>query len=172
MSSDAEQVHDGLLRDGPRLVPCSTQAGPVSARQRMRSAGPRGHFWQTLFDVALVRVALAPQHHRRLIDYGIGLADVAKKTSRLDSILRISYFDVHGFEAKMLHFQIQVIASNGKRKVYAALGIKTLSLDCGLEARAIGRSRVSVPPSTSVAARKSWSIASWRQLAQFAREAA
>jgi TDG/mug DNA glycosylase family protein len=170
--SVAGQVLDDLLRDGLRIVFCGTQAGTVSARKRAYYAGPGNRVWQTRFDVGLVPAVLQPQDYPHLLDHGIGLTDMAKVTSGPDSSLRSSHFDPEGFATKVLRFQPHLIAFNGKRAAAAALGVTTGSLQYGLQDRALGRSRISILPSTSGAARGFWTIEPWQEAARLARAAA
>ena len=53
-----------------------TAAGRVSARRGLYYAGNR--FWRTLHEVGLTPIELRPGEHGKLLDYGIGLTDLAK----------------------------------------------------------------------------------------------
>lgn len=170
--SGAGQVLEDLLRDNLRVVFCGTQAGTASALKRAYYAGPGNRFWQTLFDIGLVPTVLQPHDYPRLLDHGIGLTDMAKATSGLDSGLRRVHFDAAGFEDKMLRFRPRLISFNGKRAASAALGVASTALEYGLQRRMIGGARIYVLPSTSGAARAFWNIGPWREAARLASEAA
>jgi TDG/mug DNA glycosylase family protein len=89
----AGDVLQDLLRQGLKAVFCGTQAGSQSARRGAYYAGRGNRFWPTLHDVGLTSVRLAPEQYARLLDCGIGLTDVAKKTSGADSLLRPTHVD-------------------------------------------------------------------------------
>ena len=90
---NADDVLTDLLQPGLRAVFCGTQAGTQSARRGAYYAGRGNRFWPTLHDVGLTPVRLAPEQYPMLLDYGIGLTDMAKKTSGADSLLRPDHVD-------------------------------------------------------------------------------
>ena len=65
-----------LLANNLELVIVGTAAGRVSGRRGLYYAGNR--FWRTLHEVGLTPIELRPGEHGKLLDYGIGLTDLAK----------------------------------------------------------------------------------------------
>jgi TDG/mug DNA glycosylase family protein len=73
-----------LLAGNLKLVIVGTAAGPTSARKRLYYAGPGNRFYRTLHEVGLTPIELPPSDYAKLLDYGIGLTDLAKGTSGPD----------------------------------------------------------------------------------------
>lgn len=162
MSAD---ILPDVLEPGLRVVFCGTQAGAASARLGAYYAGPGNKFWPVLHQIGLVPVTILPADFRSLLRYGIGLTDVAKRTSGPDSALRGGHFDVAGFTARIAASQPRVLAFNGKRAAQAALGISEGRLAYGLQSHRLADADIYVLPSTSGAAAGFWSIEPWKQLA-------
>ena len=164
INPDAEQVLEDLLRNDLDVVFCGTQAGAVSAQRHAYYAGPGNRFWTILHESALVPSVLVPHEYRKLLDFRIGLTDVAKCTFGPDAILRRRHFRIDDFRRKIADNAPRVVAFNGKKAASAALGIPSRRLGYGLQAVRIGRSSVFVLPSTSGAARAYWSAGPWMAL--------
>jgi len=160
-----EDILPDVLEPGLRVVFCGTQAGAVSARRRAYYAGPGNKFWTVLHQTGLMPVKLAPEEFRSLPRYGIGLTDVAKRTSGPDAALRGSHFDVAGFTARIAGSTPGIVAFNGKRAAQAALGIREGRLAYGLQPGKLAGAKIYILPSTSGAAAGFWSIEPWKQLA-------
>lgn len=160
-----DDILPDVLEPGLRVVFCGTQAGTVSARLGAYYAGPGNKFWPVLHQIGLVPVRLQPKEFRTLPRYGIGLTDVAKRTSGPDSVLRGGHFDVAGFTARIAANRPRILAFNGKRAAQAALGISEGRLAYGLQARRLADADLYILPSTSGAAAGFWSIEPWKQLA-------
>ena len=154
-----------ILEPGLRVVFCGTQAGAASARLGAYYAGPGNKFWPVLHEIGLVPKRLRPEEFRTLPRYGIGLTDVAKRTSGPDSALRGGHFDVAGFTARIAANRPRFIAFNGKRAAAAALGAAGANLDYGRQPFELAGAGVFILPSTSGAAAGFWSIEPWKQLA-------
>ena len=154
-----------VLEPGLRVVFCGTQAGAASARRGAYYAGPGNKFWPVLHEIGLVPVRLRPEEFRTLPRYGIGLTDVAKRTSGPDSALRGGHFDVAGFTARIAANRPRILAFNGKRAAQAALVISEGRLAYGLQTQRLAGADIYVLPSTSGAAAGFWSIEPWKQLA-------
>jgi TDG/mug DNA glycosylase family protein len=162
-------VIDGILPDvlepGLSVVFCGTQAGAASARRGAYYAGPGNKFWPVLYQIGLVPVRLRPEDFRTVTRYGIGLTDVAKRSSGPDSALRGSHFDVTGLAARIAAHGPRILAFNGKRAAQAALGVGEGRLAYGRQAEMLAGTDIYVLPSTSGAAAGFWSIEPWKQLA-------
>jgi TDG/mug DNA glycosylase family protein len=151
-----------LLAPGLRVVVCGTQAGTQSARRGAYYAGPGNRFWPTLHDAGLTPVRLAPEQYARLIDYGIGLTDVAKKTSGADSQLRREHVD-RTFLEKIARYAPRFLAFNGKRAASLALEVSGPMLGYGRQDRMIGRTELYILPSSSGAASGFWDARHWHE---------
>jgi len=151
-----------LLAPGLRIVFCGTAAGDVSALLRAPYAGPGNRFWWVLHEVGLTERVLRPVDFRELLDFGIGLTDVAKHAIGRDNRLVRADFDAASVVEKAERFAPRVLAFVGKRAAQEVCGGP---VGYGHGDRAIGSSEVWVLPSTSGAARGFWDIGPWRDLA-------
>lgn len=161
----SDDILPDVLEPGLRVVFCGTQAGAASARRGAYYAGPGNKFWPVLHQVGLVPVRLQPEDFRSLPRYGIGLTDVAKRTSGPDSALRGGHFDVAGLVSRIAAHAPRIVAFNGKRAAQAALGIGSDQPAYGLQAGKLADADIYILPSTSGAAAGFWSIEPWKQLA-------
>ena len=147
---------------------CGTAAGHKSAQRGCYYAGPGNKFWPTLAQVGLTPRRLRPEEFHEVLCYGLGLTDLAKKVSGLDSDLRTSDFDVIGFRDRLLQAAPRFVAFNGKKAAATYLGVRTQELTFGPLSVRIGDAQVFVLPSTSGAASGHWSIEPWKALARLA----
>ncbi len=149
------------------LVVCGSAAGTVSAQRGAYYAGPGNRFWPMLHRAGLTPVQLYPQDFPSVLEYGIGLTDIAKKTFGADSVLRPGDFDREALRAKIEMFQPQILAFNGKNAASRFFGgAVSYGWQPGLD---IGVTRLCVMPSTSGAARGFWNEAPWFELADAVR---
>ena len=151
-----------MLEPGLRIVFCGTAAGAVAARVGAPYAGPGNRFWWVLHETGLTPRRLAPAEFRTLPRYGIGLTDVAKFTSGSDSSLARSDFDAAAVVDRVERFRPAILAFVGKRAAEEVLGRR---VDHGPQDERMGATDVWVVPSTSGAARGSWDVRPWRELA-------
>jgi double-stranded uracil-DNA glycosylase len=164
------QVNDtlpDLLRANLKLVFCGTAASVISAREGAYYANPTNRFWHTLHLVGLTPRQLSPKEFPQLLDYGIGLTDLAKHASGNDSVLSKSDFDAETFRQKMATYQPKIIAFTSKKGASIALNTTTTKLKYGLQPEKIEQSQVWVLPSPSGAARSYWDESVWQALADF-----
>ncbi len=147
------------------MVFCGTAAGAVSARKGAYYAGPGNRFWHTLHEIGLTSGRLEPAEFARVLDFGIGLTDVAKTVSGSDRELPRHAFDSAGLERKIRQFCPRVLAFNGKRSASQFFNRKTVQY--GRQDVGIGETVVFVLPSTSGAARKFWNVTFWFEVARF-----
>ena len=156
-----------ILAPGLGVVFCGTAAGAVSARKGAYYAGPGNRFWQTLHEVGLTSRRLEPVEFATVLDFGIGLTDVAKTVSGSDSELPRHAFDPAGLERKIRRFcsPPRALAFNGKRSASEFFDRKIVQY--GRQQATIGETAVFVLPSTSGAARKFWDATFWFEVARF-----
>jgi TDG/mug DNA glycosylase family protein len=159
-----------VLAPSLAVVFCGTAAGEKSAARGTYYAGPGNSFWTTLYAVGLTPRQLIPAEFRTLPSFGIGLTDIAKCRSGNDAALAACDFDVPAFGEKVRRFEPRAIGFNGKKAAAVFYGYRTGDLVYGLQAAQIGTTAVWVLPSTSAAARGSWSMEPWRAMARFANE--
>lgn len=158
-----------LLQPGLGVVFCGTAAGNLSAERGEYYANPGNRFWSTLWEVGLTDRRLGPHEYRRLLEYGIGLTDLAKHASGKDAHLPSTDFDVAGFKERLLAARPRFIAFNGKKSAAVLLG--TPKVHSGRQEQRLGTSVLWVLPSTSGLASGHWSIEPWRALAKAVRAA-
>jgi len=150
-----------LLRPGLKLVICGSAAGLRSAEAGAYYAGPGNRFWETLFKTGLTPARLSPVEFPRLLDFQIGLTDMAKKTFGADSSLAAGDFDAMRVRHLILVHRPMILAFNGKRAASAFFDCKA---DYGYR-ETFAATRIYVAPSTSGAARGFWNEDIWREIA-------
>lgn len=161
-----------VLRPGLRLVICGTAAGKRSAAKRQYYAGRGNQFWKVLYDIGLTGgQILTPADFGRLPEFGIGLTDLAKSVAGSDHEIGAADHDVGEFRSKLLIFEPEIVAFNGKKAASIFLGRPTSEIRYGRQSERVGRSVIWVLPSTSAAARAHWSERPWGDLAKLAASA-
>jgi TDG/mug DNA glycosylase family protein len=168
MSSDEIDILPDHLFAGLQIVFCGTAAGTKSAKLGLPYAGPGNRFWSTLNSVGLTDRQLDPCQFGMLSNFGLGLTDMAKKTSGADSDLRTADFNVNAFKDRMRNIRPNVIAFNGKKAAGVYLGRSTSAIKYGLQEEMFEGMKLVVLPSTSGAARRYWNENYWRELPHIA----
>jgi len=137
------------LKPNLNLVIVGFNPGARSAQVGHYYAGPGNLFWPLLYATGLVPDPLTYQDDARLIEYGIGLTDLVKRStpSSADLSTAEARDGARVLERKLLRYAPNVVCFNGKgvygwyrRRRQVALGVQD---------DAIGPSRVFVAPSTS-----------------------
>ncbi len=157
---------EDLLKPGLDLVVCGTAASSVSAERGQYYAGPGNRFWSVLEETGLTPRRIQPSEYRSLLELGIGLTDVVKNQAGADHGIS---FRRHGatLEPRIRSHSPRFLCFNGKRAALEALGLRRASY--GLQSNTFGSTRLFVAPSTSAAARGSWDVRLWQQLADVVR---
>jgi TDG/mug DNA glycosylase family protein len=159
-----------LLRPGLNLVFCGTAAGTVSALRGHYYAHPQNKFWRTLHAVGLTPALIAPKDYPTLLDHGIGLTDLAKHVSGMDSQLppgslrREAVADLRGRIERCAPAILAFTSLTGGRKFAGPRAA------FGPHAEMIGPTRVWILPSPSPAAHWNWNEEVWRALADEAKK--
>ncbi|TAN07039.1 MAG: mismatch-specific DNA-glycosylase [Rhodanobacteraceae bacterium] len=161
-----------VLAPGLRVVFCGTAPGTRSAHDRAYYAHPGNHFWRALFAAGLTPRQLAPADFRTVLEFGIGLTDVAKHASGADAELPREAFDAPALRRKLRRYQPRIVAFTSKNAARAALGSGARRLPYGEQAQRVAGCRVFVLPSPSGQARGFWDLKPWRALARAAHERA
>jgi TDG/mug DNA glycosylase family protein len=157
-----------VLADDLDILFCGTAAGSASARRGAYYAGPGNAFWRTLHRVGLTPCVLEPADFHRLIDWNMGLTDLAKTVSGSDQVLERANFDGARLNGLILQYRPQILAFTSKRAAEELVGHR---VEYGLAATGIGATRLFVLPSPSGAARGFWDEDPWRELARLRRSA-
>ena len=155
-----------LLDQNLKVVFCGTAAGQRSAELGAYYAGKGNKFWPVLHATSLTDRRLEPTEYRLLLDYRIGLTDLAKFVSGADAILKHSDFDAARLRGKINEFNPLALAFTSKKAGRIFFGEKR---DYGRQPDIIGRTRLYVLPSPSGLASGFWSERWWRELADQVR---
>jgi TDG/mug DNA glycosylase family protein len=170
MTFRARTILPDVLAPGLRVVFCGTAPGTRSALEGAYYAHPGNYFWRTLFDTGLTPHQLAPKAFRDVLQFGIGLTDVAKHAFGSDAELPQEAFDAGSLHRKLTRYKPRIVAFTSKNAARAALGLSPGAFDYGPQALSIAQSRVFVLPSPSGQARGFWKLEPWHELAAAAAE--
>lgn len=154
-----------VLIPGLRVVFCGTAPGRRSALEGAYYAHPGNYFWRTLFEVGLTPVRLSPPEYRRVLEFGIGLTDVAKHHFGSDADLPSGAFDATALHRKLARYRPRIVAFTSKNAARAGLAAGSRTLTYGEQDVRVAGSRVFVLSSPSGQARGFWNIEPWRELA-------
>jgi len=154
---------------GLRVVFCGTAPGTRSALEGAYYAHPGNYFWRTLFEIGLTPVRLSPPEYRRVLEFGIGLTDVAKHHFGSDADLPLAAFDAAALRRKLARYRPRIVAFTSKNAARAGLAAGSRNLAYGEQPARIADSRVFVLSSPSGQARGFWNLAPWQELAQAAK---
>ena len=164
----AEALPD-LLRPGRDLVVCGTAAGKRSAAQAAYYADPSNKFWSILAATGLTPRRLTPHEYELLLDFDIGLTDLAERFSGTDAGLQAKDCDVAEFRNKIGNAGPRVLAFNGKNAASIHFGVPTRNIDYGLQPDEIEGTVAFVLPSTSGSASAYWEPGYWHACASYVR---
>jgi TDG/mug DNA glycosylase family protein len=157
-----------VLAENLRIVFCGTAAGRKSAQVGAYYAGPGNLFWITLYRVGLTPRLLEPHQFRDLLQYRIGLTDMAQRVFGADTDLKKTDFAADHFRQKIERYAPAIVAFNGKKAASVFLEESTNLISYGLQSVTIGKTKIFVLPSTSARARSFWDETYWQQLSDFA----
>ena len=97
-----------------RVVFCGTAVGIASAARGHYYAGPGNEFWSALESAGLLPQGLGPTPDHRILEFGIGLTDLAKNVAASSDRGLASSYDVESFASKIQRFEPDWIAFHGK----------------------------------------------------------
>ncbi len=163
----AKPILKDSLRSGLKLVFCGTAPSKASAAARAYYAKPGNRFWKTLHEVKLTKRLFAPKEYGDLLELGIGLTDLNKRESGVDSELTKDGFDVPAFKRRMLDCRPRIIAFTSKFTAAKFFGRGTGKIDYGWQEETFAAMTLFVLPSTSGLATKYFEIEHWQALADF-----
>lgn len=159
-----------VLAPGLRVVFCGTAPGTRSAREGAYYAHPGNRFWRTLFAVGLTPRLLAPAEFGDVLQFGIGLTDVAKHHFGSDAELPRTAFDATALQRKLARYRPCIIAFTSKNAARAGLALGSRNPGYGEQPVTIAKTRVFVLPSPSGQARGFWNMEPWLELAEAVRQ--
>ena len=151
-----------------KIVFCGTAAGRKSADLGYYYAGNGNKFWKTLFSTGLTPRLLLPSEFRELIAWGIGLTDMVKDKSGMDSSLTRSDFRNNGLVEKIRKYSPKILCFNGKKAAKEFYGYDRV--EYGLQEKGVYDTRIFIAPSTSGAANGYWDINRWVELKNLINE--
>ena len=156
-----------VLDHGLSIVFCGTAAGDKSAARQQYYAGDGNKFWHILFESDLTKDKLHPILYRSVLHYKLGLTDLVKGKSGMDTTLKRSDFDLAAFREKILLYKPKLVCFNGKKAAEEYLGHK---VSYGLQSETIGDTKLYVAPSTSGSANGSWDARYWHELKKLCKD--
>jgi TDG/mug DNA glycosylase family protein len=133
-----------------RLVFCGINPGHWSARAGAAFANPRNDFWRLLHAAGFTPRLLEPHEQRQLLDFGLGLTNAARRSTRGSGDLRKADFAgaADRLEEIARTYEPQAIGFVGKA---AYTGVYGGRAEHGLQRRRLGDTALFVLPSTSPA---------------------
>src|SRR5882672_6024530 len=120
------------LADKLRVVFCGTAASTTSARRDHYYAGPGNEFWPVLQSAGLVNEPLTWREDSRVLQFGIGLTDLAKKVASSSDAGLGSHYDVARFIQKIATYSPRWVAFHGKTASRAVMRYLGLGADVRL----------------------------------------
>ena len=120
-------------------------------------ATPRNRFWRAINRSGLLTEHLDANTDHKMLEQGIGMTDVVKRSTRGASDLRAADYREWApvLKAKLEHFQPLIVCYHGavayRSYLKYAEGISVSSLELGLQPHTIGRSHVFLVPNPSPA---------------------
>lgn len=163
-SNPDEYIVPDVLQPGLKLVFCGTAPSKTSAAAGAYYANPQNKFWRVLHQVGLTPRKMDPQEFRSLPELGIGLTDVCKRHSGIDSVLPEEGFTPDELREKIRTHQPKMIAFTSKRA--AQEGLQKKKLTFGLQPEKFEGAEVFVLPSTSPLADSHFNLEHWQKLAE------
>ncbi len=139
-----------ILGPGLEAVFCGINPGRASAAAGAAFANPRNDFWRLLHDAGFTPRQLAPEDQFSLLDYGLGLTNAARRTTRGSSDLRRADYEGTAERLEQLANELEplLIAFVGKA---AYEGTFRERPELGLQERRFPSTLLYVLPSTSPA---------------------
>jgi TDG/mug DNA glycosylase family protein len=134
----AKQDVPDYLRLGLKLVIVGINPGARSGSTGHHYAWPGNHFWPLLYESGVIPEPLTFAEDHRVLEYDIGLTNLADRTTRQASDLTRDELaaGAESLRAKLRHYRPRVVCFNGKG-IYEAfaqqknvkLGLQTETLD-------------------------------------------
>ena len=145
-----------------KVVFCGTAAGNKSAEIKAYYAGRGNKFWNTIYEAKIVDKLIDPVDYKSLLDYNIGLTDMAKFAYGNDSDINRSDYDIESLLVKIKKYKPKMICFNGKNAGKVFYNKKFI--EYGLQPDECYNTKIFIAPSTSGAANGFWNINYWHEL--------
>ena len=158
-----------VLVHGLKIIFCGSAASSISAREKAYYAGTGNKFWTTIFDIGLTPRILIPQDYFMLLDFGVGLTDIAKTIYGSDQSIPKEADDPKRLHKLIIEMQPTVIAFVGKRaaKVFYSSEFNQKTVNYGLQKECIGQTTLYALPSPSGLAKRYWDLNPWQEMVNF-----
>lgn len=154
------------LAPGLRLWFVGTAAGPKSAEVGAYYAHRGNRFWRALHETGVTPRLYAPEEFPLMLDHSVGLTDFCKTGWGVDADIPRAAFDIAAFRGKVASLKPEGLAFTSKMAASLWLGRATGRIEIGRHATQEGPA-VFVLPSPSGLATSYWSLAPWREAADF-----
>jgi TDG/mug DNA glycosylase family protein len=150
VTEPVEKPVPDALGPGVQVVFCGINPGHRSAAAGAPFANPRNDFWRLLHAAGFTPRLLLPQECQELLEFGVGLTNAARRTTRGSGELRRADFEGarERLEEIARAYAPRAIAFVGKTAYTGVFGGRC---DHGLQERRLGESALFVLPSTSPA---------------------
>ena len=157
-----------LLAPDLNIVFCGSAASTVSATKKAYYAGPGNKFWSTIYEVGLTPRLLLPHEFPVLLEFGIGLTDMAKQAYGSDRSIPKDEDKPEHINEIIIGLKPKVMAFVGKRsaKVFYNMKFGLKNMNYGHQNKFIGQTALYVLPSPSGLANRYWDTEPWQDLAQ------
>src|SRR4051794_29278383 len=106
---------DDILKANLTVVFCGTAVGNRSATLGQYYAGSNNRFWRVLAETGLTPRELMPNETPLLLEFGIGLTDLAKGQRGNDTDLSFNLTDCEILRNKIMEYSPRYLVFNGKR---------------------------------------------------------
>ncbi len=147
------------------VIFCGTAAGQHSAQIGHYYAGKGNRFWKTLHEVGLTKKQMTPQQDSEILEYGIGLTDLAKGVSGMDRHIPDNAYAPQRLNDLVEQYRPKRIAFTSLKAARIALRDPKVSRG-RLQTSPFSPVKVWALPSPSGAARGYWDIRPWEDLAK------
>jgi len=164
----AAHILPDRLAPGLRLWFVGTAAGPKSAAVGAYYAHGGNRFWRALHEAGITPRLYAPHEFPLMLDHGVGLTDFCKTDWGVDSQIAREAFDVAGFRRKVAKLKPAALAFTSKTSASLWLRKSTGRISLGRQVSHEGPA-LFVLPSPSGLATSYWSLAPWKEAADFLR---
>jgi TDG/mug DNA glycosylase family protein len=168
MAQKAAHILPDRLAADLKLWFVGTAAGPMSAARGAYYAHPGNRFWRALHEAGVTPRLFSPHEFPLLLEMGVGLTDFCKTDWGVDAQIAREAFDVEGFRRKVKRLKPGALAFTSKTAAGLWLGRSTGRIMTGRQETKEGPV-VFVLPSPSGLATSYWSLAPWREAAEFLR---
>jgi double-stranded uracil-DNA glycosylase len=161
-----------LMAPDLKVIFVGTAAGKRSKELGHYYAGRGNRFWSTLHEIGLTPHCFAPSEFRNLLPLGIGLSDMSKLGSGMDHEISKSEYDPELFDDSLRRYRPRAVAFTSKKTASVwRRGAPTSEIAYGRQPRTSAVDpEFFVLPSPSGAARSSWAIEPWHELAAWLRD--